>query len=397
MTKFDTSDETELDHEDATAQQFSDLSSAPGLDKEQPQVGESHDLSHDQAGEEKKQRLNSGVRTDGDNVELNNLNSSDKEEDGISTESVQQSMNNIFQLLKVENPHSSAEASPPIDFNEFTKMLTDPSLTKVGEGALTSTEKSLSLSEGPKSDEFVSLVPRSGEKRSSVSSVGAEENSEIVNATGAPTLAEHLKLLKEKIPPVESDKVPLLSELGVTDESIAESLAEQKKTEEEAPWPDIGQPDIEVKIVRDKEVVDETTASSLQQKQLQGQVNSSDGSAPLTGVGEGEAPVISGLVMPSADVGIDVVMQPGEESPDIPKQSLDQPEESQDQSEREVTPGPAEQEGERLEQEVGGDIMPTELVSKSKKKTRRGAKGKAKRTSTGNTTLGAAALVEVVR
>ena len=423
------------------------------MEEGQPQVppkSESHDQSRDLAGEEldEKRQEVSGVGDDGNgetddtNVDEKKTEISDNEEEGgLSTKDVQQSMDNIFQLLKIENPHSTTGDSQHIDFNEFTKMLNDPTLAQRNEqDPLTSTEKSVSLgggSEGPKSDEFVSLAPRSsGDKRSPSTGV-EDDSSEIVNAAGAPTPDEHLQLLKEKIPPAESDKVPLLSDLGVTDESIAESLAEQNKAEgegEEAPWPDIGQPEPEMKVMV---VQNEGELKSVSSPALGVHVNGSGGDGSTTAaqgaaavpwvamsdggggappvVGEGASlvvseelpsvvsevppPVASGLVMPSADVAIDIVaVESGEKSHDLPEQSHDQgqPPHQEEQSERDVTPGPPEQEGEGLGQEVGGGTLPTELVSKSKKKARRGARGKAKKPSIGNATLGTAGLVEVI-
>ena len=407
------------EEENTTAQQFSDLSKTTeppiGLDEETPQPVEpqleSHDVSHDLATKVKEKKL-SNVACD---VEANDINVSDKEEgESISTKDVQQSMDNIFKLLKVENPHSISESSPPMNFDEFTKILNLPHSGESGGEPLTSTEKSLALGEGPKSDEFVSLGPRSPrEKRApSASSLGAgEDNSEIVNATGAPTPAEHLQLLKEGIPPAENGEVPLLSDLGVTDESIAESLAEQKKKEEaeEAPWPDIGQPEVEVKIAKDEEdKVEKGEEKGAEAKpdfpkqlpQEQEVIGDSGGGVSQTAPspwetgGEEGIPTISDLVMPSADVGMDVVMKSCKQPHFLVEPSHDQQEESNDQSERDVTPGPADEKGEELVQEVGGGTF-TELVSRSKKKARRGTRGKTKKPGSNANTLDAAPPVEV--
>ena len=412
MTEFHPTDDEEKEEEDdnTTAQEFSDLSKeteAVVSDQEQPQgVGteiesrvQSHNESRDLAGDEKKREVSGGL-DEGGKEELKK----EGEGESMSTEDVQQSLDNIFSLLKIDKPLSSSDTTPPIDFNEFTKMLTDPSpaqaqsLGEEGGGPLTSTEKSLALSAGPKSDEFVSLAPRLRENKKSASpSTGtADDNSEIVNATGAPTPAEHLELLKEKIPPVENDEVPLLSDLGVTDESIAESLAEQKRKEEaeQTPWPDIGQPEAEFNFLKDDEKVEEEKEASPQL-----QMNNGAGAAPPTSQwaasSKGETPVISGLTMPSADVAIDMTgVKAVEEPRDVPEQSHDQG----NLSERDVTPSPPDQEGqeeeeEGLGQEVGGETLPTELVPKPKKKSRRGTKGKAKKTTTG-ATLSAAGVVE---
>ena len=457
VTEYNPTDESDHETDIDTTGQFSELSSKTGIEptavnnkeEEQPQVpleSESRDQSHDQSPdlttemgeEEKREKVKSiGVNdgkgsTDNAGVDKKKAERSDieegEEEGDLSTKVIQQSMDNIFKLLKIENPHSLAEDSQHVGFEEFTKMLNDPTLAQ--QGPLTSTEKSVSLGgEGPKSDEFVPLAPRSsrGEGKSS-SSLGVEDDSsEIVNATGAPTPAEHLQLLKEKVPPAESDKVPLLSDLGVTDESIAESLAEHKKAEgegeeiEEAPWPDIGQPEpeMEVKVVRDERKVESASSPALQMNSSGG-----DGStitmttiqAAAVGDGGGEPhvirkelpsvigeelppvvieelpPVVGGLIMPSADVAIDIAtVENGEKSHDQEQQL--QPEE---QSERDGTPGIPEQEGEGLGQEVGGGTLATELVSKSKKKTRRGSRPKAKKANVGSATLGTAGLVEVI-
>ena len=398
MTEFHPKDEPEDDS--TTSQQFSDLSRVTvpdGLDKEQqPQAElqmESHDQSCDLVSEEKKQKASDDLSDGEGEDDLNDLNASDKEEEeeeGISTKEAQKSMNNIFQILQVDNPHSATDvSSSSLGFDEFTKMLNEPTLAqqREGGGALTSTEKSVTLgAEGPESNEFVSTA------RAPSSSGAPEDKSEIVNATGAPTPAEHLKLLKEKIPPVESDKVPLLSDLGVTDESIAESLVEQQKQveAEETPWPDIGQPEMKVKGEKEGEE---------DKKDGEGEKKDEAGISEPTGwvaSGEGGAPVVSGLVMPSADVAIDMTMKSGDETHDVPEQSHDLPEDSQGLSEKDVSPGPPEQGEVGLGQEVGGETLTTELVSKTRKKTRRGTRGKAKKTST-DAAGGAAALVEAGR
>ena len=440
VTEFHPTDKAEGDDEvNTSAQQFSDLSKlTEPIDSEEqqgqrPQGAELAVESCDLTGVEEEKRQEPAGRpvTDGDNPDgLNDLGASDSEEEegSISTKEVQQSMNNIFDILQISSPHSRTDTSPPVDFNQFTKMLNDPALARHGEsegssgsGALTSTEKSLALGEGPTTDEFVSLAPRPREKGiSGGSSTGAtEDNSEIVNATGAPTPAEHLQLLKEKIPPIESDKVPLLSDLGVTDESIAESVAECKKQKEaeETPWPDIGQLEMEAKAVKggDKDDVKVKEEEGKGEKVKMNEGGAVPKPASATAGNEGEVPVIGGLVMPSADIAIDMTMQPSEESRDLPDRSHDLPdkshelpdqsrdqeeeeeEEVQEQSERDVTRGLPDQEGEGLGQEVGGAAVPTELVSKTKKKTRRGNKGKSKKTCANATLEAAAVLVDTGR
>ena len=423
MTEFHpTNQAEENDKASTTAQEFSDLSRATELpaDIDKDHEIESHDLSHDLIGEDKKETLVEVVSNDEDR-ELNDLNASDRveEEEGesISTKDVQESMDNIFKLLKIDSANPNSEASPPMNFDEFTKMLTGGE--DGGGGLLTSTEKSLALGEGPKTDEFVSLTPRSPrEKRPGASALGAaEDNSEIVNAAGAPTPAEHLKLLKEKIPPAENDEVPLLSDLGVTDESIAESLAEQKKKKEaeEAPWPDIGQAEVDENTAKEEgegkteQVNDDVKSSSSLSVHLpQDQPTNSDRSggvaepapSPWAPGGEREAPVISALVMPSADVAVDVTTKHSEiveKSHHVPEPSHEQQEESQDQSERDVTPGLTDDKGEELSQEVGGGKSPAELVSRARKRNRRGVRAKGKKTSPNTNTIGMAALPEVGR
>ena len=464
VTEFSLTDEADHKTEADTTAQLSELSSRAEIgpidvdnDGKQPQVplqSESHDQSHDQSrdqsrdqtymydltiqeGEEKKTQhsgIDEGNGATNVSQKKAESNNEEKMEGELSTRDVQESMNNIFKLLAIENPHSTAEDSQHVDFEEFTKLLNDPAL--VQQGPLTSTEKSISLGgEGPKSDEFVPLAPRSskGEGKSS-SSLGVEDDSsEIVNATGAPTPAEHLQLLKENIPPAESDKVPLLSDLGVTDESIEESLAEQKKAEgegeeiEEAPWPDIGQPepDMEVKVVCDDKEIESALGPALQMNDSGGDgspvtTTATVGAAIVPSVATGDEeggvppvvseelppvvierlpPVVGGLIMPSADVAIDIAaVENVEKSHDIPVRSHDQGQQlpQEELSERDGTPGLPEQEGEGLEQEVGGGTLPTELVSKSKKKTRRGSRGKGKKANVGNATLGTTGLVEVI-
>ena len=479
MTEFNPTDESdhETDVGDTTAQRF-ELSSKTEIEptavEEQPSQSESHDQSRDltttEMGEEEEKRGKVENITTDDGKDNLHLASADKKKAGVndiegqekdgelSTEDVQQSMDNIFKLLKMENPHSSTDNSQSVGFEEFTKMLNDPTLMQQS-GPLTSTEKSVILGgggEGATSDEFVPLAPRSsrGETKSS-SSLGVEdESSEIVNATGAPTPAEHLQLLKENVPPAESDQVPLLSDLGVTDESIAESLAEQKKGEgegkgeevEEAPWPDIGQPEIrmEMKVDRDDEIESKLESASSPAVKMNDSgggdgstvatttktttIGAGPGVVPLVAMGdggkggeplvvrkelpsvvggklppvaiEGLPPVVSGLIMPSADVAIDIAaVENGEKSHDLSaEQSRDygQQLQAEEQSERDGTPGIPEQEGEGLGQEVGGGLLPTELVSKSKKKTRRGPRTKAKKANAGSANLGTAGLVEVI-
>ena len=475
MTEFNPTNESdhEADVGDTTAQ-HSELSSKTEIEptavEEQPSHDQSHDQSHDltttEMGEEEEEKRGKvenittddgkgslhSASTDKKKAEVNDIEGQEKDGE-LSTEDVQQSMDNIFKLLKMENPHSSTDNSQSVGFEEFTKMLNDPTLVQQS-GPLTSTEKSVILGgggEGATSDEFVPLAPRSnrGETKSS-SSLGVEdESSEIVNATGAPTPAEHLQLLKENVPPAESDQVPLLSDLGVTDESIAESLAEQKKGEgegeevEEAPWPDIGQPELgmEVKVDRDDEIKSKLESASSPAVQMNDSgggdgstvatttkttlIGAGPGVVPLVAMGdgggggeplvvrkelppvvggelpiEGLPPVVGGLIMPSADVAIDIAaVENGEKSHDLSaEQSHDygQQLQAEEQSERDGTPGIPEQEGEGLGQEVGGGLLPTELVSKSKKKTRRGPRTKAKKANAGSANLGTAGLVEVI-
>lgn len=155
------------------------------------------------------------------------LNQSGAESDSsspVTIEGAQQTMDSIFSLLKVDNPHAAPPNTEPEKFNEagyeeFKRMLVDP--PKQWE-VHTSAEKSKFETE---TSEFVAPA---AQQHTSLTS--GDESTEIVNAAASKTPTEYLDLLRQKVPDEDS--------LGQTDELQLPLLSKESE------WPDIGGPEL---------------------------------------------------------------------------------------------------------------------------------------------------------
>ena len=155
------------------------------------------------------------------------LNQSGAESDSsspVTIEGAQQTLDSIFSLLKVDNPHAAPPNTEPEKFNEagykeFKRMLVDP--PKQWE-VHTAAEKSKFETE---TSEFVAPAPQ---QHASLTS--GDENTEIVNAAASKTPTEYLDLLRQKVPGENS--------LGQTDELQLPLLPKESE------WPDIGGPEL---------------------------------------------------------------------------------------------------------------------------------------------------------
>ena len=325
------------------------LDLGPDSEAEQPEPREEHSVMID-SGDKKDEA--SG---------MSEFNASGSEEGGRD---VQQNFDSIFELLKVDKPPTSVPEPSPMSYEQFTDLLTDRSKLQEHEYALSSTEKSTTVTE---SSELVSLPVHSQDNGNL--SESKDDNSEIVNAAGNSAPADYLKLLRQRVPSSNNENTPLISDLGISNHN-----SEKRKPSESDEWPDIGAPEMVIAFERSGKP--DTTVSIGTQQQQQLQQNSTDVDINTLTPSLSED---TQLVMPSADVppmdsGMlhvgDVNLPTLEPAIEIAEKEAPNEEEEEEEVE----------EGVQVSQGSAAKVVQTpDSGTKPRKRSKRGGKSKSKK------------------